>query len=346
MKMGNAQKLELILKGTTAYYEHLVPEVKSRLNIGGLVFIHDSLFVGCKYRCLKCFSDGSNAYIEQLRARGVTPANLDKSARERLIHEAYELGARTVVIAGAGEPLMSPDLDTAIDICSRLKDMKLVVFTNGLLLGEEKIEEYFSKEVSIVFTFDSISEQNYDRLTGTHGNFRTVLNNLESALDLSEKHSTSEGRYKIVPLAVNTNPTLLTYDPIRGVDEVGQIHALINGKATHFVSHLTPNGNAAQNWKLLIGKENYFPNPALKEAEKKYSRGLGGSSRRQDGKCAYIYNGVTQFAGYWMICPNFGLVSNLGRYPEKTLEQHFSEKKDILDEMGEPLCVTRKEKDK
>ncbi len=330
---------ELVLKGTTAYYERLVPEVKKRMYENKLVFVHDSLLVGCQYNCAKCFSGGSKEYTRQLEKMGKKATNLSEENRRNMIKEASDLGVKALVIAGAGEPLLSKDLDKVIEMCSKM-DMHVVVFTNGLLLDKEKAEKYLSKNVSIVFSLDSLKEENYDKLTGTKGNLKTALKHLKDLLEMGEEKAEIADNYKVVRVAVNTNPTILTYRPDKGIDEVKEIHELINGRATHFVSHITPNANALKNWKMLIGKEGCELNPVLGEAQEKYSRGLGGSSRRDDGKCAYIYNGVVQFAGYWMGCPNIGVSADNGRYPEVNIEEHFKEKLASLEKSGKPLCIS------
>ena len=330
----------IVLKGTTTYYEKLVPEIAERLSTDQLVFLHDVLMGGCQYNCLKCFSSSSKAYEEQLRERNVTVENLGSTLRRKLVKEAYSLGVRSIVIAGAGEPLMSKDLDTIIDTSSEL-GINPIVFTNGLLLDEKKAREYLSKGVSIIFSFDSINPDYYDILTGTRNNFKIAFENLKSALEIAESYSNVENGYKVVQLAVNTNPTILTYDSAEEIDEIGEIHELIQGKAAHFVSHPTPSGNAIKHWKLLGGTEELSFNPDIINAQRKYSAGLGGSSRRKDERCAYIHNGVVHFAGHWMVCPNQGAKEDFGRYPDVSVQEHFEQKKKFLMGINNPPCITR-----
>lgn len=330
----------IVLKGTTTYYEKLVPETAERLRTGQLVFLHDVLMGGCQYRCLKCFSSSSKAYEGQLREKNVAVENLGSTLRRNLVKEAYSLGVRSIVIAGAGEPLISKDLDSITDTSSEL-GINLVVFTNGLLLDEKKAREYFSKGVSIIFSLDSTNPDSYDTLTGTGNNFKIAFKNLKSALRMAEDYSSIKNGHKIVQLAVNTNPTILTYDPAEGIDEIGEIHELIQGKAAHFVSHPTPSGNAVKYWKVLGGTKDLSFNPDIINAQRRYSAGLGGSSRRKDGRCAYIHNGVVHFAGYWMICPNHGVKEDFGKYPEVSVQEHFEQKKKFLMGINSPLCITR-----
>ena len=95
---------KLVLQGTTAYYENLVPDVANRLKSDELVFLHDILPGNCQYNCLKCFSESSDVYSGQLKERGLSSKHMDKN---RLFHEAYENGVRSIIVPGAGEPLIS-----------------------------------------------------------------------------------------------------------------------------------------------------------------------------------------------------------------------------------------------
>ena len=329
---------QLIFKGSTAYYEKLIPEVKKKLDNEELVFLHYPLFVGCNYRCLKCFSDGIKAYLNQMSKRGIVSKCLDSSTRKKLFEEAFYNGVKTVVIAGAGEPFMSPELDDVINLTSYL-GMNLIVFTNGSLINEQQVNDLFSKGVSIAFTLDSVNEKNYDLLTKSENNLKRVIQNLKSLLSLSEQYSSIVNGYKVAPLAVNTNVSSINYNPKKGINEIENIHNLIGDRAAHYVSNITPTGNAIKNWKLLHG-DHKIP---FAELIKKYSNGLGGTSRRENGKCAYIHNGAVQFCGYWMTCPNQGLVKDSGRYPEVRVMNHFKQKKELLKKIKNPLCVTRKE---
>jgi MoaA/NifB/PqqE/SkfB family radical SAM enzyme len=332
---------KLVLRGTTSYFETVDSEVSQRMEEGGLVFLNMPLPVGCNYDCLKCFSGGSDIYNEQLRQRGVT-AEFDSDLRERLVRDAFDIGARTIVIAGAGEPLIYSGLDEILGLTGRL-GMSTVVFTNGFHLSKEKAESLFSNGASIFFSYDSTTPGNYDAVTQTTGNHDIVRANLEATLDLSEQYSITREEHKIVPFGVNTNPTRFTYNPETGVDEIKEISDLVFGRAAHFVSHITPSGNAEHNWELLTGRRDGNLNFQLKQAELIYGSGIGGSSRRKNGSCAYVYNGVTVYEGYYMPCPNAGLKIDFGRYPEVSLSDHLDSKKRMMMEANNPLCITRKE---
>ncbi|MDP2926508.1 MAG: radical SAM protein [Nanoarchaeota archaeon] len=332
--------IKLVLRGTASFYEQTNRETTQSLENGNLVFLNMPLPVKCNYKCPKCFSGGSDIYQQQLSKRGDF-AEFDSDLRKRLITEAKGLGAKTLVIGGAGEPLMFQGLEDILDVTDSNK-MHTIIFTNGSLLSKQRAEDYFSRGVSLVFSFDSISPEHYNIVTGTKGNYGEIRKNLEGALELSEKYSSEQNGFKVVPLAVNTNVTLLTYNPKEEIDEIKSIQNLIGDRATHFVSCITPTGNAVINWKRLVGTANFSPNPVLKEAEKIYSRGHGGSSRKKNGQCAYIHNGITAYEGYYMMCPNVGLEVDFGRYPNIPISEYFEAKKRLLQSKGNPLCATKR----
>ena len=336
-----AKQNDIVLKGTTTYFEKVDLETSQRMKNGELVFLNMPLPVGCNYRCPKCFTGGSDIYEEQLRNRRNT-SRFSPQLRRRLIRESYDLGAKTMIIAGAGEPLIYPEVGDVLETTAEV-GMGVVLFTNGSSLSEEKSREYFSKGVSLVFSLDALSEESYDRLTGTTGNYDTARRNLEFALKEAEKHSHIKNCCKVVPLAVNTNLTNLTYNPNRGIDEISRIKDLIAGRVPHYVSHITPTGQAKKHWDSLVGTDDFSPNPILKEGERRYSNGLGGGSgRRKNKQCAYIHNGVAVYEGHYMMCPNVGLIVDWGRFPEVTVQEYFEAKKRRLDELGNPSCVTRR----
>lgn len=331
---------KIVLKGTTTYFEQTDLETSKRMKEGGLVFLNMPLPIKCNYKCLKCFSGGSDLYNEDLKKRDIYP-NFNESLRKSLITEANNLGAKTLVIAGAGEPTLYPNLDNLLEYTGNL-GMNSIVFTNGLDLSKERAKHLFDSGTSIVFSYDSTNPNTYDILTGTKGNHRKVRSNLENALSISKEYSKIKNGIKIVPMAVNTNLSKLTYNPEQTIDEIAEIHELVTGIATHFVSDITPTGNARDNWGMLVGTKDFSPNKFLQEAEQKYSKGSGGSGRKQDDNCAYIHNGIVVYEGYFMMCPNFGLKHDFGKYPDISISKHFNIKKEVLQNKGNPSCVTRK----
>ena len=61
---------------------------------------------------------------------------------ERLVDEAKELGISFIVLAG-GEPLMRPNI---LDISKQTPEIMFLMFTNGLLLNEQVLNECFKQK--------------------------------------------------------------------------------------------------------------------------------------------------------------------------------------------------------
>ncbi len=331
----------LVLKGTAKQYELTQPAVARRLSEGGLVFIDYILPGKCNFSCQKCFSSASTRYDTTLANTGAPAHDITEEQRRTLIQEAHSIGARTMLIAGAGEPTLSRQLDDLVSICSELKDMNLVVFTNGSTITKDGLIRYFSNGASLIFSIDASTEKSFNLLTTTRGMFKRVFHNLEDALEVASDFEELHNGVRVTRVAVNTTPTLVTYNPTNGVDEIAGIHNLIEGRAPHYVTRLTPFGNAIINQQLLVGIDRSGQR-ILNGATQKYGSGALGTSFRADGQCAALNNGIATYKGYWLLCPDAGFGGNHGRFPEVSVTKHWREKKQMLSQFNPPCIVNIK----
>ena len=84
------------LKGTPPYFSN-------SNQLTGFVYLMLTLPFNCNFRCKKCFNiDSNNVTLEQ--------KDLTLSDFKRLVLEAKELGAKAIVIAGEGEPVLDKNL--------------------------------------------------------------------------------------------------------------------------------------------------------------------------------------------------------------------------------------------
>jgi len=83
----------------------------------------------CNLHCKGCYA----------RAQHRDKAGDELTADEwtRILSEARDLGVSTVIVAG-GEPFVKTGL---LDLFARFPDMVFAVFTNGMLLGDEKVQK-------------------------------------------------------------------------------------------------------------------------------------------------------------------------------------------------------------
>ena len=331
----------LVLKGTVKQYEATQPAVAKRLSEKGLVFVDYILPGNCNFSCQKCFSSASTRYDTNLADTGAPSQDITKEQRRTLIQEAHSIGARTVLIAGAGEPTLSKQLNELMSICSELEDMSLVVFTNGSTITKNDLIRYFSNGVSLIFSIDASTEKSFNLLTATSGMFERVFHHLEDALEAASDFEELHNGVRVTRVAINTTPTLVTYDPTNGVDEIARLHDLIRGRAPHYVTRLTPFGNATINQQLLLGTAG-LGQRILDGATQKYGSGTLGTSFRADGQCAALNNGIATYKGYWLLCPDAGLSGNYGRFPEVSVAQHWREKKQMLSRFNPPCVINLK----
>lgn len=330
---------KVVLKGTARQYELTEPEIARKMTEGDLCFMDFMVPTACNLDCLKCFSAAARAHDNSLSMRGVSTEDISHEKRDRLINEAIEQGVKTVLVAGVGEPTSSKQLDEIIDICSAREGVNIIFFTNGTYIDRRRTEDYLAKGANIIFSVDALDKNKFDALTGSHGFFDRTYQNLSDALEIATALEEKRNGVRVSRLAVNTTPTLLTYNPSSGVDDLARFRELIDGRVPHLLTRLSPFGNASRNWSILAGTNNYRRNPVLEEAILKYGCGTVGTSARADGTCAALHNGIAVYKGYWMMCPDAGLEINHGRFPELTVKEHWQRKKEFLAKHRERCCI-------
>ena len=123
-------------------------------NNGGFTQLSLDLSSRCNYKCDWCFNKHLiNKQVDSLRLK----------EKEEILIEAVELGAKTLVFPGAGEPTLDPDFYPLVEIAHNL-GLITVVYTN--LTGNidtEKINLLRDKNVSIGIKLDSLNPEYFIR---------------------------------------------------------------------------------------------------------------------------------------------------------------------------------------
>jgi MoaA/NifB/PqqE/SkfB family radical SAM enzyme len=124
----------------------------------------------CNYKCTKCCNAG--------RETGSAASFLSLQEIFNLIADARDMGARVLVIAGEGEPLLDANFP---EIVRKADELGLIpyVFTNGSRLENDIISFLKKHNASLVINLDSIASEKYGALSGGSGNLEKVLSNLE-----------------------------------------------------------------------------------------------------------------------------------------------------------------------
>ena len=115
----------------------------------------------CNLNCKYCFRDvyGTKEALKN---------ELSLAKRLELIKEAKELGCETIKITGAGEPFADPGVWDMIKLANEL-GMWVMIFTNGSLLDDEKIEKLYNMNVSLIVKCNSMDEKKEDEMVGKEG---------------------------------------------------------------------------------------------------------------------------------------------------------------------------------
>lgn len=103
----------------------------------------------------------------------------------RLLREVSEMGVKGIEISGGGEPLMHPQI-TDIVKCARGNNLKVGIFTNGVLLEKKLINQFVSELLFIRIAFNSANADLYKRIHGKD-DLGKVLDNIKKLV--SEKKS-------------------------------------------------------------------------------------------------------------------------------------------------------------
>lgn len=142
-------------------------------------FLYDSVFIdlngGCNFRCGGCFK-GMN--VNQPRDRLTYDEVID------ITDFAQKRGARAVVYAGVGEPMLDKDfwklIGHAYDV-----GMGTVLFTNGTNVTGDGAKILYEKSVSVIIKINTLDKSKQDALVGNiegaHKDMWRGLHNLLAA---------------------------------------------------------------------------------------------------------------------------------------------------------------------
>jgi MoaA/NifB/PqqE/SkfB family radical SAM enzyme len=161
---------------------------------GKLSFIGIDLSRACNLKCGYCFSDAGRADENEL------------SLKERIgiLDNAYDMGAQSLNIAGAGEPLVDKDFEPLIAHANQL-GLVSVVYTNGLRIDERMADFMYSHGVTPVVKLESLDAGIHDELTGINGSHGRVINALEHLLDAGFEPKDSVTRLGVAALYTAKN---------------------------------------------------------------------------------------------------------------------------------------------
>ncbi|MFH1439478.1 MAG: radical SAM protein [Candidatus Woesearchaeota archaeon] len=146
-----------ILKGLDLTTKQMDEALKKNLMLSVDIETSNVCNLNCKY----CFRDvyGTKDALKN---------ELSLKQRLELIKQAKEGGCETIKITGAGEPFADNDIWPMIELSNKL-GMWVMIFTNGSLLDDEKIERLYNMKVSLIVKCNSMDENKEDEMVGRKG---------------------------------------------------------------------------------------------------------------------------------------------------------------------------------
>lgn len=145
----------------------------------------------CNYKCTYCYA-GRKGFTDKETHEGDV---MSLNEYEKIVTDAGDLGAKTLVICGDGEPLLSKKILQIIDYAYQ-SNMHTVIFTNASILGDEYLcnrihhigchqflQILSDKHVSLMVKCDTIDKDKYETITGGSINVLfNAINNIKNNL--------------------------------------------------------------------------------------------------------------------------------------------------------------------
>jgi len=305
----------VIIKG----YHHN-QEVYERYTENEIFYLALNFTSSCHYGCLYCFVG-----LYDLNTKTRYDLSLDK--RKMLLDEAKNLGAKTLVIPGRGEPFLDENFWSTIEYAAKL-GYWIVITTNGFHLNNEKIHRIRQLPISLYLKADSLDPSVYEKMVGIKDSYPVFRRNLENLLN--DFHRPEGVGNKIISrLGINSVVTKQTIDSIEDVYNFCREHFI-------FYTCRSPvkTGGSVGTWEYLVGSDV----EKLQVIGNKYSS-RPFTSATPKGQCGIYRFGVTvENNGDIYVCPdareNFQPIGNVNHNSLSELIRIRNQKYPLNSESG------------
>jgi MoaA/NifB/PqqE/SkfB family radical SAM enzyme len=143
------------------------------------IYMEISPVGSCNHRCVFCAYD----FI------GYPNRKLDCKKFLAFIDEAKDVGVKSILFAGEGEPLLHPDIEEFI-ISSKNSGIDVGLFTNGQLLREDLAKSILPFLTFVRFSFNGGTKENYADIHKVKPEiFERVVANIKNASEIKERGS-------------------------------------------------------------------------------------------------------------------------------------------------------------
>lgn len=148
-------------------YYYSFEESKEAATNNHLLAIRIETSLTCNLKCIYCCNRSGQALPDEITYEEIID----------VINQAKDLGARSVVIIGGGEPTIYPKFRELVKHIHSL-DMIPVIFTNTQTITKEFAQFLYDHNVSVLIKLDSLNEKTQDKLAG----FKSAYKNIQQGL--------------------------------------------------------------------------------------------------------------------------------------------------------------------
>ena len=193
--------------------------------------VHFYYTSSCNLNCAHCFSKSDSS-----------PFEMTFEEKIHMLDQMYELGVNEILIGG-GEPFTKRDFPDFVEACLA-RDIVTKVFTNGLLLNDEKLVQRMAKWnlKYLSISIDGSDESEYERVRGVKG-----LSLIKDNLKLLKQYCSFT-----IAASITINPY--------NFQTAGKLLALIDefGFDRLKVRPVKPAGNVIKNRDVFLTAEQYL----------------------------------------------------------------------------------------
>jgi MoaA/NifB/PqqE/SkfB family radical SAM enzyme len=136
------------------------------------------------------------------------PNELNFRETDKLLKDGKKLGLRWIYTCGLGEPLEDARLERLVESASAL-GIRLSMFTNGILIHEQKAKWLHDNGVCLILKFDTREESTFDRILGKGGAAAKIYGAVELLLKAGYTKGCGDGftdlAFSIVPTSLNVS---------------------------------------------------------------------------------------------------------------------------------------------
>jgi MoaA/NifB/PqqE/SkfB family radical SAM enzyme len=161
----------------------------------------------CNLRCIYCYAGKDKKPVKN---------ELNLEEQNNIISQSKELGGRTVILCGDGEPSMDKNL---VGIAKHAKacGMILVVVTNAVIFGDDAtcmkvhnmtgealLKELYDNDVSLIIKLESLIEEKYEYVVGVKGTYKKYREAINRIVKIGFGYLVQEGEHSITRFAFSS----------------------------------------------------------------------------------------------------------------------------------------------